>query len=583
MSRIQVLSPEVANVIAAGEVIERPASVVKELVENAIDAEATEIVIRLEEAGKRCITVSDNGCGLSAEDALLSLQRHATSKLRSPEDLLSVRTLGFRGEAMPSIAAIGTFRLVTRAQGAASGVEVRVMHGAQPVVRDIGCPVGTTVEVRDLFATVPARRKFLKGERTELAHIREMVTRLALATPHARFRLEHNGHVMLACHAVGDLGQRTHEIFGAEIGTRLIRIHEEGAFGLSGFCGVPALARSGASQLYTFVNGRAVRDRVMQHAVMEAYRTFIPHGDQPLVVLMLTMPPGEVDVNVHPTKAEVRFVNSGAVHHLISTAIRKCVEGHGEMRSATAERSRGAYPSARDTVAPTPLAVQEALTLYRPGMHEPRAAAPVSSSGDDTEHAPTDAFFKPLGQFAQTYLVYETTGGGLLLVDQHAAHERIGYETLKAQFRAGRLQQQLLLTPLVLELAPAASAALLEHRAELAVLGFEIDDFGKESVVVTSVPALLDQHADFAKLIAQMADDFQRYDRSTAVEERIDHLLATMACHRQIRAGDRLTTPHLQALVGDMQQGVSKDRCPHGRPTWVMLSKAEIEKWFHRR
>lgn len=573
MTKIHVLPPAVANVIAAGEVVERPASVVKELVENAIDAGATEIVIRLDNAGKSRMTVSDNGCGMNPEDAVLALQRHATSKLRVAEDLHRVRTLGFRGEALPSIAAVSAFRLTTRTADASCGTEVRVDTGQRVSVREIGAPVGTTVEVRELFATIPARRKFLKGERTELAHIQDFVTRLALAVPQIRFRLEHGGRVLLACHTTADLLQRLQELFGAEMCTQIIPLREEGAMSLCGYCGSPRLARPGASQLYTVVNGRPIRDRVIQHAIIEGYRTFIPHGEQPFAVLLLTVPPDEVDVNVHPAKAEVRFVQSGAVHHYISTAVRKCLEGS---RAIEATRTPPQYDRAvavadHHAQRVSPLQVSEALAFYQPRSPVPDAAAAAPAP------------FKPLGQIAATYLLYEAPGGGLLIVDQHAAHERIGYEALKATLQAGTIERQVLLTPCVVELGPTECAALETCAADLATVGFEIEPFGERSVAVISIPTLLGATVDVPTLLREIAAEVHDHGRSTAVEARLDHLLATMACHAQIRAGDRLVAPELAALVDDLQRGMSKDRCPHGRPTWVAFPKAEIEKWFKRR
>ncbi len=589
MTRIRVLPPEIANVIAAGEVVERPASVVKELVENALDAGATDIVVRLEGAGKTRLSVEDNGCGMSADDVVLALERHATSKLTTAEDLHTVATLGFRGEALPSIAAVGTLRIVTRTSESSVGTELRVARGETPTVREIGAPLGTTVEVADLFAAIPARRKFLKGDRTELAHIQEILTRLALVAPHCRFRLDHEGRALLTCHAIHGLAPRVTELFGADCIEQMIPLEHAGTISLQGLVGLPALAKPGASQLYTFVNGRPIRDRIVHHAITEGFRTFIPQGYQPFVVLMLTMPPAEVDVNVHPAKAEVRFANAGGIHHLLSTAIRKALERHRTITSGLDSMPRGSTPSApyaMPSSATSPLAVQEALALYQPMAHaQTPVGAGVEHSAD--EHSNDDGtalpHVRPLGQLAKTYLMYEAPGGGLLIIDQHAAHERIGYEALKANLQAGALPQQLLVTPFLFEGHRSECAILLEHHDELLRLGFDTEPFGAESLLVKSIPAILAARLDLASLLAQMAHDFQSHARSTAVEERIDRLLTTMACHRQIRAGDVLQGPHLTALLDDLQQGTAKDRCPHGRPTWVVVPKSEIEKWFHRR
>lgn len=582
---IRVLSPEIANLIAAGEVVERPASIVKELVENALDAEAQTIEIRVEEGGKRLIEVCDDGVGMSPADARLAIERHATSKLRVAEDLAAIHTLGFRGEALPSIAAVSDFTLTTRLRGSPSGgarVHVRI---PEITVEEVGAPEGTSVRAAALFERVPARQKFLKGERTELGYIQEAVHRLALAAPHCRFTLVHGDRTLLRCHQRGDLLQRIGEIFGGAIATQLFPIAAAGPIQLHGFCGAPSLAKSGSTQLYVYVNGRAVRDRLLTHAVQQAYRTYIAPSDQPFAVLCLTVPPDLVDVNVHPAKAEVRFANPSAVHDFLAQAVRRVLSETNTFRQLHGNDAPPTSEALVDKAAPRPypmparassLDVQEALAWYQSSAGTARAAG-----SDADRRAETIDGFRPLGQLAKTYLLFACEDDALLVVDQHAAHERIGYEQLKTHVARGRVESQPLLQPLIVDLAPAECAAVAEATELLRRLGLDVEPFGGTSVALKAVPAML-ADADGAALLRAVAADFAAFGQSDALEVRIDHVCATIACHRQLRAGDVVGELKALGLLQQLMDGASKDRCPHGRPTWVRIPRCEIEKWFQR-
>jgi DNA mismatch repair protein MutL len=576
MSRIAILPPALANQIAAGEVIERPASIVKELVENALDAQATTIEVVLEGAGRESMVVTDDGEGMTREELVLAVQRHATSKVHTAQDLAQIRTLGFRGEALPSIAAVAHLHMTSRPRdGQAMATQITLQPGEiTPAVSEVGAPIGTVVAVRDLFATIPARRKFLKGDRTELAHIQEMLLRLAIAHPDRRFTLTHGGRRLLAAHSRGGLESRLTELFGADTMAQTLSIAVEGPVTLRGVCGTPETARSGASQAYVILNGRPIRDRVIAHAITAGYRTHIAPGLQPFVVLNLTCDSDLVDVNVHPTKQEVRFVESGAVHHLVEHAVRATLDRHQGLGVALARSEDRAvsapssYPHVTAMRRPQPLEVQEALAL----------AMPLTTP--DTETTPVSGV-RILGQLAETYLLCETANHDLLAIDQHAAHERIGFDAFKRAMHSGEIPRQLLLTPCVVTASPQAVAAAEECRMQLETIGWRVEPFGGNDLVVTEVPQLL-QDSDIPTLLRRLLHDLATYDATTSIDEVVDHCCATMACHRQIRAGDRLSEEEIAHLIDDMSRGNSADRCPHGRPTWIIIPRTEIAKWFHR-
>ncbi|MBI4365938.1 MAG: DNA mismatch repair endonuclease MutL, partial [Deltaproteobacteria bacterium] len=539
--RIQVLSPDIANRIAAGEVVERPASIVKELIENAIDAEAEEIRIEVEGGGLVSIRITDDGTGMAPEDATRCIERHATSKIRTAEDLAAIRTLGFRGEALPSIAAVARVAITTKARDSVgAGIRLRIEGGAVAAEETVGCASGTEIHVTDLFFNTPARKKFLKGERTEFGHLHETVIRFALAYPHIRFRLRHNGRSVLAAHDVAEPRHRLAELFGAGILEQILPIAvSEGPVRLQGFVGCPAFAQTSAQKVFCFVNGRPVRDRVVLHAIHEGYRTYLPGGAHPFVVLHLAMHPDIVDVNVHPAKAEVRFANPGAVHRLIATAIRKC------LAVPTGLAGSSTYPRLQSPTFGMALVHDSAPQKESDSFGW---SYPQAWGMDHTFRHSRAAVFRPLGQLAGTYLLYEGPEGCLVLIDQHAAHERIGFERLRAQYRAAGIAKQTLLLPVIVDLGPTQVAAIAEHQAILAAIGIDAEPFGGGSVAVTALPVLL-AGSDVPTLVKTLASELVEYGRTTAMDAATLHLLATMACHRQVRAGDPLSEEELTALV----------------------------------
>lgn len=581
--------------IAAGEVVERPASVVKELVENAIDAGASLIEVRLEEGGKRLIEVRDDGSGMTPEEACLALERHATSKIATAADLATIRTLGFRGEALPSIAAVSQFTLTTKFRdpkndGAAT--RVRVVQG-RALIESAGASYGTTVRVEHLFADVPARRKFLKTERTELAYIQDLLTRLALAHPQIRFSLHHGERALLQCTQRGTLLDRMTEIFGHDAREQWWALTNEGAITLRGYCGSPELARSGASQSYLYVNGRMVKDRLLTSAVMEGFRTYIAASANPFVVLMVECAAELVDVNVHPAKHEVRFVNPHAIFSCITHAIKQLLAErktplapipvpYAPLR-IVADRPHTSLQSAARTTALTTTTDVDATPIPPREVHESSTAWQQSSLADQSPQwtaAAQEASIKFLGQFAATYLLYEIDDR-LIVIDQHAAHERIGFEELQKAFAEGGVAQQWLALPAIITAAPLEIAAIEQAHEVLAQSGLVIEPFGEQSIAVKAIPAMMMETALETTVHAVMADLLHN-NALTSLEAKRDMILATIACHRQIRAGDLIDAPRALALFEQLARGDNKDRCPHGRPTWIAFTHEAFAKWFHR-
>lgn len=598
MASIQVLSTEVANLIAAGEVVERPASVVKELVENALDAGAGSVTVDLQDGGVTRIQVSDDGGGMSPDDLSICILPHATSKISSAEDLAQIATLGFRGEALPSIAAVSRMLITSKPHSAESASCICVDAGKIGSVQPCSAPDGTLVLIENLFANTPARQKFLKTERTEYSHIYDLILRMALANPDVRFVLRHNDRETLCTHTTGDLRGRIAELLGVAVAEQLIPFSENsGEVGICGFAGRPALAKGGSPQTYLAVNGRVVRDRLLMHAVSESYRTMLPRGEYPFCVVSLTMPSDLVDVNVHPAKAEVRFAQSQAIHQLVLHTLRATLQQAPGM-AATIENSLNPSPPQRSWSAiggpELGHTTGSPLTLNRRGGDDvvntwPSLRPPQAhSSQPDSDQSPslfaeTDvAPLRPLGQLARTYLLYEGPNGDLVAVDQHAAHERLGYLHLKMRFEKSDLAVQRLLIPAVVELAPRAHAAIVEALELLAKCGLEAEDFGGGSVVVKSVPAML-ADTDPNTLIRGVAADLAESNTTPSLDAAIDHVLMTMACHRMVRAGDYLSPEEIAVLAKDVMSTPTAERCPHGRPTWVRVPKSEIEKWFSRR
>ena len=601
---IRQLPPNLVNRIAAGEVVERPASVVKELVENAVDAGASRIDVAASGGGLRLIRVADDGSGMGASDLALAVERHATSKLAG-DDLSSILTLGFRGEALPSIGAVARLSIQSRAQGAAEAYEVAVDGGRKSKLKPAALAAGTRVEVRDLFYATPARLKFMKSERVEAAAIADMVKRLALARPEIAFSLtteERTAFRLEACppglmdHGLARLGR----ILGPDFVKDALPVRAmRGPVSIEGFAGLPTLHRPNSLQLYLAVNGRPVRDKLLAGTVRAAYGDLVPQGRYPMLALFLTMPPDEVDVNVHPAKTELRFRDPNGVRSLIIGALREALGAAGHRATSSLSQAalqRMAAPQSHGT---TP------DEIYRPYQAQPggrgffgfaeRGQAPLGPLAEpsaDTraslaEDDASDTLY-PLGaaraQINDTFIIAETEDA-LVIVDQHAAHERLVYERLKRAFTNGGISRQLLLIPEVVELHGEASGHLCAASAELERLGLVVEPFGAAAVLVREVPSLLGT-CNVKGLLADLAADLAEAEDSgetRLLAARLDHVLSTMACHGSVRAGRRLNPEEMNALLRDMEKTPFTGQCNHGRPTYIELKLTDIEKLFSRR
>ena len=594
---LRILPQNLINQIAAGEVVERPASAAKELVENAIDAGATQIDVLLEDGGRTLISVTDNGRGMTPEELSLAVERHATSKLPD-EDLTQIGFLGFRGEALPSIGSVARLSLTSRARGAKEAWSLTVDGGTKGEPKPAALNQGTRIEVRDLFYATPARLKFLKTARTELNHTVEMVERLAMAHPHIGFSLTHEGRKRVNVPPVRSddlfdqrLG-RLKDIIGADFAANAVPVDavREGVH-LTGHIGVPTFNRGNAAAQFLFVNGRPVKDRLLLGAVRGAYRDFLAHDRHPYVVLFLELPPEAVDVNVHPAKAEVRFREAGLVRGLIVGALKHALSEAGHKASTTtgtaalgAIRSAGLpYPAqtgrmtAAAAYAPLPnLNDSQAQAAFETQLSAP---APVSDVPlPETEDYPLGV---PRAQVHETYVVAQTADG-IVIVDQHAAHERLVYERMKAALAETGIKRQALLIPEVVDLPDAAVARLTAKQQEFADLGLVIEPFGDGAIVVREVPALLGD-MDVAGLIRALADDLEEWGEALALNERLADVAGTMACHGSVRAGRRLSGPEMNALLREMEATPHAGQCNHGRPTYVELKLKDIERLFGRR
>ena len=582
MGAIRVLPSAVVNRIAAGEVIERPAAAVKELVENALDAGATRIAVALAGGGIDRIEVTDDGIGMTADELALAVLRHATSKL-ADDDLVRIATLGFRGEALPSIGAAARLAITSRPRGEAHANAVRVDGGeVSDVVPAAGAP-GTRVVVSDLFFATPARRKFLKVPRTEAEHAEAAVRRLAMAAPGVAFRLETDGRVVFDLPAQ-DRAARVAGLLGPEAAGALLLVDaERGALRLSGYAASPAVTRAtGAAQALT-VNGRPVSDPVLKAAVRVGYRDVIAAGRHPVVALYLDLPPEELDVNVHPAKTELRFRDSGAVRTLVIGSLGRVLAGGAAGAPAPSVPFRA--PGLQLVHSRPPSGFRMPL----PGMAEAQLAfdaGPAARVLPAPEASPDDASRFPLGapvaQVLDTYIIAVAADGALVLVDQHAAHERLTHETLRAQMLDGGVRSQPLLMPAVVELTPADAARLLAQAETLGRLGLEIEAFGTGAVLVRALPAALGA-PEPAPLLRDLADELAEWEEATALDSRLDAVIARLACHGSIRAGRRLAQPEMAALLRSMEATPRAATCSHGRPTFVRLSRTEIEALFGRR
>ena len=670
MGRIHVLSENVANQIAAGEVVERPASVAKELLENSLDAGATRIQIQVEAGGKKLIQITDNGCGMVRDDALLAFERHATSKIKNAADLLSVATLGFRGEALPSIASVSRLRLETRAPDEGSGTVVEINGGKIFKVEEAGLPAGTSISVRDLFFNIPARKKFLKAESTELSHIASLVTHYALAHPSKHFELHSATNAMLVAPPVAGYSERVYQVFGKEVLDQLIPIAavqpleriglpqprcgagaparerpvpekeasdagEEsapespdfGEFHVHGFVSKPEIQKLNRNSIYVFVNGRLIRDRLIQHAIIEAYRNILPPTVFPVVLLFLDLPSGEVDVNVHPSKTEVRFRQQSVMHDFVRDSVRAALMKARPVPQFAIEI--GAHPTASPSLAGTRNPSPEAAggrSLYPPGESQPfslqapvpppvsgrfqfgegisvegnaalslvRAPEPAPDSmGNDTcappiadeaegpgDLAPALASLKPLGQIRESFIL-AVNPEGLWIVDQHVAHERVLFEKILKQRAAQKVESQRLLLPLVIELTLAQQAVFADIADELSRNGFEVEPFGARSIAVKIAPAGVDASA-VEHMLHELLDQFAREEQALNLEKIRGRIAASIACHAAIKVNMPLEQNKMEWLLAELARTDCPMTCPHGRPVVLRYSMKDIQKAFKR-
>jgi DNA mismatch repair protein MutL len=657
MGRIRVLTDQVANQIAAGEVVDRPASVVKELLENALDAGATRIRIEVEGGGRKLIRIVDNGCGMVRDDALLAFERHATSKLRSSEDLLAIATLGFRGEALPSIASISRLEIETRAAEEPAGTRIEIVGGRMHRVEDAGLPPGTTIAVRDLFFNTPARRKFLKSETTELSHVTALVTHYALAHPDKHFELHSATHALLQAPPVAQPADRIFQIFGRETLDHLLPIAAEvdlervglpapppwkqdedyeppvpGHLRLSGFTSKPELEKLNRNSIYSFVNRRLVRDRLLLHAVSEAYRNILPPTSFPVVLLFLELPPEEVDVNVHPAKTEVRFRQPSFVHDFVRDTLRnKIVQSRPAMGFLAAlETHAAASPSLLPGVSAIPGAPESApftgnadpFALEPPPIvsmaqrldftaTQENGASPGASAGAvlaafataATETAVTGngsaqpiadahavageattlhalASLKPIGQLRESFIL-ATNEEGLWIIDQHVAHERVLFEKILRDREVERVQRQRLLMPLLIDLTPAQMVAFAEIAAELERNGFEVEPFGPRTLAIKAAPVGLEGR-ELERMLVEVLEQSDRLDQRENLGTARARIAASLACHSAIKVNMPLDPERMAWLLRELGKAELPTSCPHGRPIALRYSWKDIERAFHR-
>ena len=601
---ILILPESITNKIAAGEVVERPASVIKELVENALDADASDITVEISNGGRRLIRVSDNGYGMSREDALLSLERHATSKIRTDSDLDGIITLGFRGEALPSIASVSRFRLATRRADSLEGTEIIVEGGKVKDVRACGMAPGTVITVEQLFFNTPARLKFMRGAETETGHVGDVVTRMAIARPEVAFNCISDGKEMLRVQR-GDLHRRLAQLVGKGAATDLYAVeHHEDLLSITGFISAPSTARSTTASMFTYVNGRFVRDKVVQHAVLQAYRGVIDRGRYPVVAVFVSLGAGEVDVNVHPTKHEVRFRRQSFIHDSIQHALEKVLTGSPWLKHITipvAKATAGAhdYPERIAAALQTTLNLSRRETYYSGSdgaaqtgfgaatnppanvsaiaVHEPTPDFPVR------EPPAAEGYFSALtiiGQFHAEYILCQS-GLELIIIDQHAASERVAYQRLQQQFMNSGIESQRLLFPETLELTFAEVAVTKRFQADLLKMGFELEPFGGNTVIVAAMPRIAAGDTG-QRLVRDIIGELTMLGTNKAFQEAQDSLLARIACHSVVRGVHPLDKLQIAQLLTSMDDTPFAGNCPHGRPVSHTITLAELEKIFKR-
>ncbi|HUS19830.1 MAG TPA: DNA mismatch repair endonuclease MutL [Terriglobales bacterium] len=652
MGRIHVLSEHVANKIAAGEVVERPSSVVKELLENSLDAGATRLRIQIEAGGKKLIQVTDNGTGMVRDDAMLAFERHATSKIKDAEDLLNISTLGFRGEGLPSIAAVSRLSLETRATGEDSGTRIEIAGGKILKIEEAGLPPGTSISVKDLFFNTPARKKFLKAESTELSHIASLVTHYALAHPDKHFELHSSTNAMLMAPPVESHAKRIYQIFGKETLDQLLplaaeldlervgipepppwRRNEEyekpapGKLRLHGFVSKPEIQKLNRNSIFVFVNGRLIRDRLVQHALTEAYRNILPPTVHPVVLLFIDMPATEVDCNVHPSKVEVRFRQNSVVHDFVRDSVRAALikarpvpqfarEIHAQPSAGQALTPGASFEgSLAAAVAQGVMTPQEAFVLQAPSMPpiNERLAfdegmeirgnaavaairmavspAPIPVNGADRcggaiaddEEAVVDltalASLKALGQIRESFIL-AVNHDGLWIIDQHVAHERVLFEKILIE-RGEKAEGQRLLMPLIIEMSPGQLAIFTEIAEELRANGFEVEPFGARSIAVKTAPAGV-AAADVEKMLGELLEEFEREQRTEGIDAVRHRIAASIACHAAIKVNMPLEPKKMEWLIQELAKTASPMTCPHGRPVVLRYSVKDIQKAFKR-
>jgi DNA mismatch repair protein MutL len=614
-SSIRVLPEALSNQIAAGEVVERPASVVKELVENSIDAGATRIQIDIEAGGKSLIKVTDNGLGMSGEDAPLAFARHATSKIAHPEDLEIIATLGFRGEALPSIASVAKVRLSTTSDENQGGTLVSVEGGTMAAVKDIACPRGTTLEVAQLFYNTPARKKFLKGDSTEFSHISQVVTQQALANPKIQFNLKHNGREIINTLPTDQLLYRIAELFGADLAKELVTVHRDsGSYKLQGYISSPIYTRSNRSAQFCFINQRFIRDKVILHATQQGYSHLLPKGRHPVIFLDLSMDPKLLDVNVHPSKAEVRFAFQQEVHQLVSEEVRNALSRNEkaslaaspeEPESRVAERETGYsspqgqevrsfHPPARSDVTdyfasrdhkPLSNAME---TLYKPHggtPHRPVAGGDQKLIYYDQKPVPVSSLifseFEALGQLDNSFIVLQGKKG-MVIIDQHVAHERILYERFRNAAKNKKIEVQQLLFPIAVEFSPGESELLSLHLEKLADWGLELEAFGKNEFLLRSVPAIL-KNNDHEHILRDIVELLPRQGESQVLHEKYEDILIMMSCRNAIKVNHPMGPDQIAKLISDLEQTEMPFTCPHGRPIALFYDIEDLLRKFLRK
>ncbi len=590
--RIHALPTVLVNQIAAGEVVERPASVIKELVENSLDAGSTQIDVSVEQGGIKRMQIRDNGSGIHADDLALALSRHATSKLESLEELERISSMGFRGEALPSIASVSRLTMTSHARGEEQAHSITSDGEIMPAAH----PQGTTLEVRDLFYNTPARRKFMRTEKTEFRHIDQLLRRLALSRFDVAFTLTHNRRQIFSLPAVSRTAgsdQRIASLLGQGfVDNALCFEHEAVGLRLRGWVGLPAFSRSQADMQHFFVNGRMVRDKLVTHAIRQAYQDVLFHGRHPAYVLYLELNPVLVDVNVHPTKNEVRFREGRLVHdflfrtlHQVLADVRPGEEGNTQQLqpAATVSTDSGMFPAADFRAAGAsqqrfPLNMREQRpAAYRASMEMQR---PLQSPVSESEEQDVPPLGYALAQLHGVYILAQNQDG-LIVVDMHAAHERITYERMKIALQDSVLKSQPLLVPISVKVSSREVELAIEQQEWLERLGMEVDQLGDETLVVRSMPVYL-QGADPEKLLRDLLSDLAMHGSSERIQERINETLGTMACHGSVRANRRLTIEEMNALLRDMERTERSGQCNHGRPTWMAFGLAEMDKWFSR-